>query len=55
MVWVLVELPAIASKNALALKPVMVSLVNKLEDNKVFCQTLASILLWRNLLEEFSI
>lgn len=56
MVWVLVELPAIASKNALAVTPMVVSLVSQLEeDKKLFCQTLASILLWRNPFNAFSI
>lgn len=55
-VWVLVELPAIASKNALAMTPMVVSLVSQLEeDKKLFCQTPASILLWRNPFNAFSI
>lgn len=55
-VWVLLELPDIASKNALAVMPVVVSLVSQLEeDKKLFCQTLASILLRRNPFNAFSI
>lgn len=51
-VWVLVALPAIASKNTLA----TISLTSQLGEGRTLsCQTLVWILLRRNFLDEFNI